>query len=50
MTTASASPADDRGNEVEKTNGQRFTGWAANYIDERTSISGLVKELGRSSM
>lgn len=25
----------------------RFTGWAANYIDERTSISGLVKELGR---
>ena len=27
--------------------GQRFTGAAANYIDERTSISGLVKELGR---
>jgi ubiquinol-cytochrome c reductase cytochrome b subunit len=27
--------------------GMRFTGWAANYIDERTSISGLVKELGR---
>ena len=25
----------------------RFTNWAANYIDERTSISGLVKELGR---
>ncbi|NEM90033.1 cytochrome b N-terminal domain-containing protein [Galbitalea soli] len=24
-----------------------FTGAAANYIDERTSISGLVKELGR---
>ncbi|HWS51113.1 MAG TPA: ubiquinol-cytochrome c reductase cytochrome b subunit [Microbacterium sp.] len=25
----------------------RFTGWAANYIDERTSLSGMVKELGR---
>ncbi|MET0448533.1 MAG: cytochrome b N-terminal domain-containing protein, partial [Aeromicrobium sp.] len=29
------------------TRGQRFTGWAANYVDERTSISGAVKELGR---
>ncbi|MHA6695141.1 cytochrome bc1 complex cytochrome b subunit [Homoserinimonas sp. A520] len=29
------------------TRGQRFTGAAANYIDERTSISGLVRELGR---
>ncbi|MEO7006455.1 MAG: ubiquinol-cytochrome c reductase cytochrome b subunit [Terrimesophilobacter sp.] len=27
--------------------GSRFTGAAANYIDERTSMSGLVKELGR---
>lgn len=27
--------------------GGRFVGWAANYLDERTSISGLVKELGR---
>ena len=27
--------------------GARFTGAAANYIDERTSISGLVKEVGR---
>ena len=26
---------------------RRFTGAAANYIDERTSLSGLVKELGR---
>ncbi|MAT17032.1 MAG: ubiquinol-cytochrome c reductase cytochrome b subunit [Leifsonia sp.] len=25
----------------------RFTNWAANYIDERTSISGAVKEFGR---
>lgn len=29
------------------TRGSRFTGAAANYIDERTSISGLVKEVGR---
>ncbi len=32
---------------AEKSTGMRFTGWAANYIDERTSISGLVKEVGR---
>jgi ubiquinol-cytochrome c reductase cytochrome b subunit len=32
---------------VKPTRGQRFTHGAANYIDERTSISGLVKELGR---
>jgi ubiquinol-cytochrome c reductase cytochrome b subunit len=31
----------------QPTKGQRFTGWAANYVDERTSISGLVKEVGR---
>lgn len=27
--------------------GTRFTNWAANYVDERTSISGAVRELGR---
>lgn len=27
--------------------GGRFVGWAANYVDERTSVSGFVKELGR---
>ncbi|MGL4340548.1 MAG: cytochrome bc1 complex cytochrome b subunit [Rhodoglobus sp.] len=32
---------------VDKSRATRFTGWAANYIDERTSISGLVKEVGR---
>jgi ubiquinol-cytochrome c reductase cytochrome b subunit len=32
---------------LEPTRGARFTGWAGNYLDERTSISGLVKELGR---
>ncbi len=30
-----------------RTAGQRFTGAAANYIDERTSISGITRELGR---
>ena len=29
------------------TRGSRFTAAAANYLDERTSISGAVKELGR---
>jgi ubiquinol-cytochrome c reductase cytochrome b subunit len=33
---------------VETTSrGMRLTGWAANYVDERTAISGLVRELGR---
>jgi ubiquinol-cytochrome c reductase cytochrome b subunit len=27
--------------------GMKLTNWASNYIDERTSISGLVRELGR---
>ncbi len=31
----------------EKPLGGRFVGAAANYIDERTSLSGFVKELGR---
>ncbi|MBA8816276.1 ubiquinol-cytochrome c reductase cytochrome b subunit [Microbacterium halimionae] len=35
------------GSEKEKPLGGRFVGFAANYIDERTSLSGLVKELGR---
>jgi ubiquinol-cytochrome c reductase cytochrome b subunit len=43
-TTTTEAPATTA---VAPTRGQRFTGAAANYIDERTSISGLVKELGR---
>jgi ubiquinol-cytochrome c reductase cytochrome b subunit len=42
-TTTPAPPAA----VLAPTRGARFTGAAANYIDERTSISGLVKELGR---
>ena len=33
--------------QSEKPLGGRFVAGAANYIDERTSLSGLVKELGR---
>ncbi|WP_434811611.1 cytochrome bc1 complex cytochrome b subunit [Microbacterium sp. bgisy189] len=40
-TTRDAKPGND------KPLGGRFVAGAANYIDERTSISGLVKELGR---
>src|SRR5690554_3234231 len=35
------------GTAVKPTRRQRLTNGAANYIDERTSTSGLVKELGR---
>ena len=37
--SVSTAPAPSRG--------MRFTGWAANYIDERTSASTAVKTLGR---
>jgi ubiquinol-cytochrome c reductase cytochrome b subunit len=40
--TTSATPP-----QAAPTKGSRLVGAAANYIDERTSISGLVKEVGR---
>jgi ubiquinol-cytochrome c reductase cytochrome b subunit len=43
MTTTENRPTS----AVVPSRGSRFTGAAANYIDERTSISGLVKEVGR---
>jgi ubiquinol-cytochrome c reductase cytochrome b subunit len=46
-TTAPAAAPATSESELPPTNGVRLTNWAANYIDERTSISGLVKELGR---
>ncbi|MEY2848868.1 MAG: hypothetical protein RI885_1533 [Actinomycetota bacterium] len=46
MTTAPTRNESDTPTAV-KTPGQRFTGAAANYIDERTSISGITRELGR---
>ncbi|MCC6375545.1 MAG: ubiquinol-cytochrome c reductase cytochrome b subunit [Microbacteriaceae bacterium] len=33
--------------KAEPTKGSKFTAAAANYLDERTSISGITKELGR---
>lgn len=46
MTTAESTTAPQASTAVP-TRGSRFTGAVANYLDERTSISGLTKELGR---
>jgi ubiquinol-cytochrome c reductase cytochrome b subunit len=43
--TTRISTSDEQ--EVPPGPGMRFTNWAANYVDERTSLSGLVRELGR---
>jgi ubiquinol-cytochrome c reductase cytochrome b subunit len=45
--TSAPAAAPASAGELPPTNTTRVTNWAANYIDERTSISGLVKELGR---
>jgi ubiquinol-cytochrome c reductase cytochrome b subunit len=45
MTITTSRPAPAEAEPVSK--GSKFTGAAANYIDERTGISALVKELGR---
>jgi ubiquinol-cytochrome c reductase cytochrome b subunit len=47
MTTTTTPPAAGASTEVAPGPGMRFTGWAANYIDERTSASTAVKTLGR---
>jgi ubiquinol-cytochrome c reductase cytochrome b subunit len=44
VSTATETPATQ---PLTPSRGSRFTSGAANYIDERTSISGLVKEVGR---
>ncbi|MGW9112921.1 cytochrome bc1 complex cytochrome b subunit [Microbacterium sp. NPDC055683] len=46
MSTAAATDNAQQG-EKQKPLGGRFVGATANYLDERTSLSGLVKELGR---
>jgi ubiquinol-cytochrome c reductase cytochrome b subunit len=46
-TTAPAAAPATSTDELPPSNGMKLTNWASNYIDERTSISGLVKELGR---
>ncbi|MFK4789812.1 cytochrome bc complex cytochrome b subunit [Microbacterium sp. ZW T5_56] len=45
MSTATA-PSEQKANE-SKPLGGKFVGGVANYLDERTSLSGFVKELGR---
>jgi len=48
VSTSTTTPPSTRpANDPPVGRGMRFTGWAANYIDERTSLSGMVKELGR---
>jgi quinol---cytochrome-c reductase cytochrome b subunit len=46
-TTAPAAVPGLNTDEVPPSTGMKLTNWASNYIDERTSISGLVRELGR---
>ena len=46
-TTAPAAAPAMNPDDLPPSNGMKLTNWASNYIDERTSISGLVKELGR---
>ncbi len=46
MTTVKDS-ATTKASTPSTTRGSRFTSAAANYLDERTSISGITKELGR---
>jgi ubiquinol-cytochrome c reductase cytochrome b subunit len=46
-TAPAAAPATVSDDQLPPTRGMRVTNWAANYIDERTGMSGLVKELGR---
>ena len=47
MSTATFTEAPESRKADDKPLGGRFVAGAANYLDERTSISGLVKELGR---
>ena len=52
LSTATAATRRDHGARAHDARprqplGGRFVGGAANYLDERTSISGVVKELGR---
>ncbi|WP_336633070.1 cytochrome bc1 complex cytochrome b subunit [Microbacterium sp. MMO-79] len=47
MSTATVTETPASTADADKPLGGRFVAGAANYIDERTSISGMVKELGR---
>ncbi|GAB2691979.1 ubiquinol-cytochrome c reductase cytochrome b subunit [Microbacterium marinum] len=47
MSTATETASASAPKAADKPLGGRFIGATANYLDERTSLSGLVKELGR---
>ncbi|WP_405372684.1 MULTISPECIES: cytochrome bc complex cytochrome b subunit [unclassified Microbacterium] len=47
MSTSTETAPAPEAKAADKALGGRFIGATANYIDERTSVSGLVKELGR---
>jgi quinol---cytochrome-c reductase cytochrome b subunit len=47
LSTATVTEEKPTAAERDKPLGGRFVGWASNYIDERTSLSGMIKELGR---
>mgnify|MGYP001156665945 FL=1 len=47
MTATATSTAETTEARPEPGKGMRFVNWGANYIEDRTSLSGLVKELGR---
>lgn len=47
MSTSTETAPAPEAKAADKPLGGRFIGATANYIDERTSVSGLVKELGR---
>jgi ubiquinol-cytochrome c reductase cytochrome b subunit len=46
-TAPAAAPTTIEDEQLPPGRGMRLTNWAANYLDERTGMSGLVKELGR---
>ena len=45
--TATTSPETTTETKTPPGPGMRFVNWGANYIEDRTSLSGFVKELGR---
>ena len=47
MTVEIHHPVKETGEKIPPGPGMKLTNWAANYVDERTSLSGFVKELGR---
>ena len=47
MTSTATPPVGAPQTPEEPGKGMRFVNWASNYIDERTSVSGFVKFIGR---